>query len=58
MKASKANQCFVSIIHMTEATNVYATYVATNANDDHYHLFIDILFIKTEAACSGCADLR
>jgi hypothetical protein len=21
-------------------------------------LFIDILFIKTEAACSGCADLR
>jgi hypothetical protein len=22
MKASKANQCFVSIIHMTEATNV------------------------------------
>jgi hypothetical protein len=22
MKASKANQCFVSIIHMTKATNV------------------------------------
>ena len=45
-KASKVNQCFVSIIHITEANNVSAAHVATDANDDHYHLFTDILLVK------------
>ena len=57
-KALKANQCFVSIIHMIEATNVEAAHVATDANDDHYHLFTDILLVKTKATYLGCADLR
>ena len=57
-KASKANQCFVFIIQMTEATNVYVVHVATDFNDDDYHLFTDILLVKTEAAYLGCEDLR
>jgi hypothetical protein len=46
MKASKENQGFMSIIHMTQA------------NYDHYHLFTDILLVKAEATCSSCVDLR
>ena len=49
-KTSKANQCFVSIIHITEANNIYAAHVATDANDDHYHFFTNILLVKTEEA--------
>ena len=35
---------------MTEANNVWAAHVATNANDDHYHMFTNILLVKTEQA--------
>ena len=40
----------MSIIHITEANNVKAAHVATDANDDHYHLFTDILLVKTKEA--------
>jgi hypothetical protein len=58
MKTSKANQCFMSIIHITEATHLKSTHVAIDANDDHYHLFTNILHVKTEVACSDSAGLR
>jgi hypothetical protein len=33
---------------MTEANNVCTAQVATDANDDHYHLFTNIRLLKTE----------